>query len=119
MSREVEVCKTTVIHPEVIRRVLARFPKENHLNQLAEFFKIFGDPTRIKIIYALYESEMCVCDLAEVVGVSQSAISHQLRLLKQKNIVKFHREGKMVYYDLHDHHIVEILKSGSDHISHL
>ena len=86
------------------------------LYDLAELFKIFGDSTRIKLLYALYESELCVCDLADVLGLTQSAVSHQLRLLKSSKLVKFRREGKTVFYSLADDHVIHILAQGMEHI---
>lgn len=95
-----------------------KLPTQEHLNKLADFFKIMADTTRLKIIYALYASEMYVDDLSNTIGVSQSAVSHQLRILKQMRIVKFRREGRMIYYSLDDHHIYKILAAGFEHISH-
>ena len=91
-------------------------PKDEIIYDLAEFFKVFADSTRMKIIYALMEKELCVCDIAEIVGTTQSAISHQLRLLKQSKLVKFRKEGKEVFYSLDDDHIEEIVKKGREHI---
>ena len=86
------------------------------LYDLAELFKIFGDSTRIKLLYALYESELCVCDLADVLGLTQSAVSHQLRLLKSSKLVCHRREGKTVFYSLADDHVVRILSQGMEHL---
>ena len=94
-------------------------PKDELIYDLAEFFKVFADSTRMKIIYALMEKELCVCDIAKIVGTTQSAISHQLRVLKQSNLVKFRKEGKEVYYSLDDDHIIEIVKKGREHIEEL
>lgn len=91
--------------------------KDEVLYDLAEFYKVFGDSTRIKILYILSQDEKCVCDLSEYLNVSQSAVSHQLRMLKQMKLVKFRREGKTVYYSLSDHHIEQILSQGLEHIS--
>ena len=91
-------------------------PKEEHLYDLAELFKIFGDSTRIRILYVLFEAEVCVCDIAEVLQMTQSAISHQLRLLKQAKLVKSRREGKTVYYSLADDHVRTIIGQGMEHI---
>ncbi|MBR5485572.1 MAG: helix-turn-helix transcriptional regulator [Oscillospiraceae bacterium] len=96
--------------------VVQRFPKEETLYNLAELFKVFGDATRIKILYALFESEMCVCDIACLLGMTQSAISHQLRVLKQSRLVKFRREGKSVIYSLADSHVSTMLGQGMEHI---
>ena len=87
-----------------------------NLEQMAELFKTFGDPTRIRILSALARQEMCVCDIAELLGMSQSAISHQLRVLKQMELVKYRREGKTVFYSLADSHVSTILAQGLDHV---
>ena len=91
-------------------------PAEDDLDDLADFFKIFGDTTRIKMLYVLLCSEMCVCDLAQILNMTQSAISHQLRVLKQMDLVKSRREGKTIFYSLADGHITTILSQGLDHI---
>lgn len=109
-------CDTTVIHEEVVENVRASMPKEEDLFNLAEFFKVFGDTTRIRILYALLQYEMCVCDIAHLLGMSQSAISHQLRVLKQAKLVKFRKEGRVVYYSLDDDHIKAIFEQGYEHI---
>ena len=93
-----------------------KMPPEEELQNLAEFFKVFGDGTRLKILYVLLSTEMCVYDIAAVLGMSQSAISHQLRILKQMDLVKNRREGKTIFYSLADSHIVTILSQGRDHI---
>ena len=94
----------------------ALLPPDEELYDLAELFKIFGDSTRIKILYALLEGELCVCDIAKLMEVTQSAVSHQLRVLKSSKLVKFRREGKTVYYSLADEHVVRILSQGMEHI---
>lgn len=114
---EVECCDVTCIHNEVVQKVLERMPEENLLSELADFYKVFGDATRIKILCVLLESEMCVCDLAAVLGMTQSAISHQLRVLKQMKLVKNRREGKTVFYSLADGHIQLIISQGMEHIT--
>ena len=91
-------------------------PKDELIYDLAEFFKVFADSTRMKIIYALMEKELCVCDIATIVGTTQSAISHQLRVLKQSKLVKFRKDGKTVYYSLDDEHIKHIFDEGLKHI---
>jgi len=93
-------------------------PEEEKLYDLAELFKVFGDTTRIKILHALSEEEMCVCDIAALLGMNQSAISHQLRVLKQAGLVKFRKEGKVVYYSLDDDHVKNIFEQGFIHINH-
>ena len=91
-------------------------PQDEILYDLAELFKIFGDSTRVKILYALLEAELCVCDIAKLMAVTQSAVSHQLRVLKASKLVKFRREGKTVYYSLADGHVMRILSQGMEHI---
>ena len=98
-------------------RVLTEMPDEESLYDLAELFKVFGDTTRIRILYALFESELCVCDIAQVLGMTQSAISHQLRVLKQARLVRSRREGKQIYYFLADDHVRTIIGQGMDHVS--
>ena len=94
-------------------------PKDELIYDLAEFFKVFADSTRMKIIYALMKKELCVCDIAKIVGTTQSAISHQLRVLKQSKLVKFRKDGKEVFYSLDDDHIAEIVRKGREHIEEL
>ena len=112
----IEKCNCNVIHSDVVERVKKSLPKEEVLYDLAEFFKVFGDSTRIKIICALFESEMCVCDLSALLNVSQSAISHQLKTLKSARLVKYRRAGKVIYYSLEDTHIKHIFNDGLKHI---
>lgn len=104
------------INEELVQKVDETMPPEEEMQDLAEFFKVFGDATRLKILYVLLCSEMCVYDIANLVGMSQSAISHQLRILKQMDLVKNRREGKTIFYSLADSHIVNILSQGLDHI---
>lgn len=115
-EKNIEVCKCSVIHQETIDKVAKAMPEEELLYDLAELFKVFGDSTRVKILSALFESEMCVCDLSVALSMTQSAISHQLRVLKQANLVKFRREGKVVYYSLSDSHIKSIFDQGLLHV---
>ena len=110
------VCDAHTIHPDAVQNVGKLLPDEDLLYDLAELFKVFGDSTRIKILYALFESELCVCDIAEVLGMTQSAISHQLRILKDAKLVRFRREGKTVFYALDDDHVRSILAMGTDHV---
>lgn len=117
MESKVDSCSCNVIHKDVIEKVKEVLPEEETLYDLAELFKVFGDSTRIKIICALFESEMCVCDLSNLLNMSQSAISHQLRVLKSARLVKFRREGKVVYYSLDDDHIKQIFDAGLNHIT--
>jgi ArsR family transcriptional regulator len=111
-----ECCEFYQVHEDVIRAVREKTPPEEELFDLAELFKVFGDSTRIKILYVLLESEMCVCDIAQLLGMNQSAISHQLRVLKQARLVKSRREGKTVFYSLDDDHVASIIQAGMDHI---
>jgi len=104
------------VNQEILDKVDEKMPPEEELQDLADFFKVFGDPTRLKILYVLLCSEMCVYDIATVLGMSQSAISHQLRVLKQMDLVKNRREGKTIFYSLADDHITTILSQGLDHI---
>ena len=113
----IEKCNCNIIHEDVVNKVKDAIPDDEVLYDLAELFKAFGDSTRVKIICALFESDMCVCDLAAILGVSQSAVSHQLRTLKASRLVKFRREGKIVYYSLDDEHIKNIFNEGFKHIT--
>lgn len=113
----IEKCEYICTHDHVIEAVKANMPEEETLYDLADFFKIFGDTTRIKILYVLFQSEMCVCDIAQLLNMTQSAISHQLRVLKQMKLVKFRREGKIVFYSLSDGHIKTIINQGLEHIN--
>jgi len=110
-----ERCDCDVIHEDVVNSVKDKMPQEEILYDLAEFFKIFGDSTRIKILWALDESEMCVCDISVLLNMTQSAVSHQLRILKQADLVKSRKEGKIVYYSLLDEHIRQIFDQGLSH----
>lgn len=114
---DIEVCGQTVIHPDVIQQVKSKMPDHEAVKNLAELFKILGDPTRTRILYALYDSEMCVCDLAALFSMSQSSISHQLRVLKQAKLVKYRKEGKMVFYSLADNHVITIFEQAFQHVN--
>ena len=110
-------CQEEELHPEAIHRVREKLPQDEVLYDLAELFKIFGDSTRVKILYALLEAEeLCVCDIASLMDVTQSAVSHLLRVLKSSKLVKFRKEGKTVYYSLADDHVCRILSQGMEHI---
>ena len=115
-QRQPPCCQEELVHQEAVERVQSLLPADEVLYDLAELFKIFGDSTRVKILYALLESELCVCDIASLMEVSQSAVSHQLRVLKASKLVKFRREGKTVYYSLADQHVTRILSQGMEHI---
>lgn len=113
---DVECCEECAVHDEVVQSVRGMLPDEDELYDLAELFKIFGDSTRIRILYVLFESEVCVCDLAEMLHMNQSAISHQLKILKQAKLVTGRREGKSVIYSLADEHVRTIIDQGREHI---
>ena len=112
----VPCCQEALVHSEAVDQVRRQLPPDEQLYDLAELFKIFGDSTRVKILYALLEAELCVCDIAKLMEVTQSAVSHQLRVLKNSKLVKFRREGKTVYYSLADDHVIHILAQGMEHI---
>jgi ArsR family transcriptional regulator, lead/cadmium/zinc/bismuth-responsive transcriptional repressor len=111
-----EHCSITVIHGDVLKRVSGLIPEDEKLYELSELFKVLGDKTRVKIICALFASEMCVCDISALFNMSQSAISHQLRTLKQARLIKFRREGKIVYYSLDDEHVKLLFDCGLSHV---
>lgn len=113
----VECCDFIHAHEEIVERVRGQLPGEDTLYDLTELFRIFGDSTRIRILYVLFEAEMCVCDIAALLGMTQSAISHQLRALKNARLVKSRREGKTVFYSLADNHVKTIIDQGLEHVS--
>ena len=113
---ERDCCESVEIHEELLQIVSEKLPCEEHLLDLAELFKVFGDSTRIRILFVLFEAEVCVCDLAEVLHMTQSAISHQLNILKRNKLVKSRREGKSVFYSLADEHVRTIIGQGMEHI---
>lgn len=113
----VECCDFICTHEEVVRRVQEQMPDEDTLYDLTELFRIFADSTRIRILYVLFEAEMCVCDIALLLGMTQSAISHQLRALKNARLVKSRREGKTVFYSLTDDHVKTIIDQGMEHVA--
>ena len=112
----VERCDLTCPHEDIIERVRAELPDEDTLYDLTELFRIFGDSTRVRILYLLFASEMCVCDMAALLGLTQSAVSHQLRALKNVRLVKARREGKTVFYSLADDHVKVIINQGLEHV---
>ena len=114
---EAPKCEFVCVHADVVDRVADVMPDEDTLFDLSELFKLFGDSTRIRILYCLFANEMCVCDIATLLGMTKSAISHQLRTLKQTNLVKFRKEGKNVFYSLKDDHVKKILEMGMEHIN--
>jgi ArsR family transcriptional regulator, lead/cadmium/zinc/bismuth-responsive transcriptional repressor len=110
------VCDCTIIHKGAVEKVTGLMPQTEELLDLADFYRIFGDSTRIGILWALNNAEMCVCDICAVLNMTQSAISHQLKILKQARLVRYRRDGKIVYYKLDDEHISKILALGMKHI---
>ncbi len=112
----IEQCGYLCVHEATVQQVLGQMPDDETLYDLAELFKIFGDSTRIKILYALFEAELCVCDIAQLLGLSQSAVSHQLRVLKGGRLVKPRKEGKTVFYSLADDHVRKIIAQGMEHV---
>ncbi|MCR4615674.1 MAG: metalloregulator ArsR/SmtB family transcription factor [Clostridiales bacterium] len=113
---KIQDCKCEHNHLEFVDKVRHDMPAEEHLYDLADLFKVFGDTTRIKILYVLFESEMCVCDIADSLGMTQSAISHQLKVLKQSKLIGNKRDGKSIIYYLADDHVRTIIGMGMDHI---
>ena len=118
-ENRVECCESNKVHEDVVKKVSEHMPDEDMLYDLADLFKIFGDSTRIKILYVLFSSEMCVCDIAALLNMNQSAISHQLRVLKGARLVKNKRDGKVVYYSLDDDHVKQIFDQGLAHVKHM
>lgn len=115
-QEQAEICEAYKVHTDIVNQVEEMMPPEEQLYDLAELFKVFGDSTRIKILFVLAKSEMCVCDIAQLLHMTQSAISHQLRVLKQNRLVRFKREGKSIIYSLSDNHVKTILQMGMEHI---
>ena len=115
-EKETECCESYEVHENLLKIVNETMPAETELYDLAELFKVFGDSTRIRILFVLFEAEVCVCDLAQVLNMTQSAISHQLRILKQNKLVKSRREGKSIFYSLADEHVRTIISMGREHI---
>ena len=115
-ERKDEVCDGFEVHEDLLKIVNETLPEETELYDLAELFKVFGDSTRIRILFVLFEAEVCVCDLAKALNMTQSAISHQLRILNQNKLVKSRREGKSIFYSLADDHVRTIINQGREHI---
>ncbi len=113
---EVEHCELHEIHPDLLKTIEAQMPEEDELADLAELFKVFGDTSRIRILFVLHSAEVCVCDIAEELQMTQSAVSHQLKILKQAKLIKSRREGKQVFYSLADEHVHSIIAIGREHI---
>ena len=112
-------CECEEIHADVINHKRVSMPDEETLYDLSDFFKIFGDSTRISILFAIDGEPMCVCDIAELLGMTKSAVSHQLKILREANLVKTERQGKVVYYSLADNHVKEIIECGMSHINEI
>ena len=119
MNNHLPICDEDFMfaHPEIVEQVRAGMPSEESLYDLSELYKVFGDSTRIRILYVLFEAEMCVCDIAQLLNMSISAISHQLKVLKNADLIRFRREGKSVFYSLADDHVRTILGQGMNHIN--
>ena len=116
-EQDIPCCDEFLVHSDTLVWVQTALPEDEKLYDLAEVFKVFGDSTRIKILYALFESELCVCDIAQLLHLTQSAVSHQLRVLKNTRLVKPRRDGKAVFYSLADDHVRKILSTGMEHIN--
>ena len=112
----VPACDLMFVHEDKVGQVLQALPNDEQLYDLADLFRMFGDTTRVKILYVLFESELCVCDIAKLLGLTQSAVSHQLRILKDAKLVRFRREGKTVFYTLDDDHVRSVLELGMEHV---
>lgn len=113
---DIQVCETNCVHKDLVKEVKKSMPSEDNLYDVAELFKVFGDSTRTKILAALFEHELCVCDICRVVNMTKSAVSHQLRVLREANLVKFRKSGKEVFYSLADDHVVMIYKMALEHV---
>ena len=116
MNKNMPVCDCAVIHEKVVKRVRKAMPKDEEFYELADLYKMFSDSTRVRILWALFCEEMCVCDIAVLLGMTKSAISHQLRALRLANLVKYDKRGKEVYYSLADDHVKDIFEKGFEHI---
>lgn len=117
MNKKEVICDCEVIHGDKVDQARKKMPKEEQLYELADFFKVLGDSTRVKIMWALDMQELCVCDLAVLLNMTKSAISHQLRALREARLVKFRKDGKVVYYSLADHHVKQVFEMGYQHIN--
>ena len=116
MAKNTASCDCDCVHSEIVEKTRKNFPKDELLGDLSDFFKVIGDGTRIKILWALDSNEMCVCDIANLLNMTKSAVSHQLRGLREANLVKFRKSGKEVFYSLSDNHVKEIFEQGLIHI---
>lgn len=117
-KKDFDMCEVLCTHPQAIRMAKAQMISAEQTQQVAELFKIFGDPTRVKILQVLAKREMCVCDIVSVIEMGQSAVSHQLRIMRNARIVKYRRDGKNAWYSLSDQHIAALLYQGIEHIQH-
>lgn len=117
MSNQLETCSCTIIHEDIVKKTATQMLDNESSEKLSNLFKMFADPTRVKLLSALSIAEMCVCDLAACLNMTHSAISHQLRLLKMYDLVSARKEGKIVYYALADSHVYDILSTGLEHIN--
>ena len=115
-EHSIEACSFLCVHEDVVARVQQSLPEMEQLLRLADLFKNFGDGTRVRILYVLLEAEVCVCDLATLLGMTQSAVSHQLRILRDARLIKARRDGKTIFYSLADDHVATLLKQGMEHI---
>ncbi len=118
MGRNEFICDCNIIHEDIVKKTIKAMPDADVFNKLAEFFNILGDTTRTKILFALDQNEMCVCDIANVLSMSKSSISHQLGTLRRSGIVKCRKQGKEVYYMLDDDHVKQLFEVGIEHIEH-
>ena len=116
--KDVEICDCNMIHEAIVNQTKEKMLDNDFINEISLFFKILGDNTRVKILFSLDNNEMCVCDIANVLNMTKSSISHQLSFLKQNNIVKCNRIGKEVYYSLDDEHVKEVFEVAISHIKH-
>ena len=115
---EINSCQVDHFHTEAINCVNEFMPEENRIMELAEIFKLISNSTRLKIVIAIMEQELCVCDISSILNLSQSAVSHQLRVLRGARLAKYRKQGKMVYYSIDDDHVANIIKMGLEHINH-
>lgn len=113
----IDSCDCSVIHEDVVNEVKAKMPDDEVLMELADAFKLFSDSTRIKIMYALIQAEMCVCDISSLLGMSKSSVSHQLRILRQSNLVKYRKDGRVTYYSIADAHVERIINQCMEHVN--
>ena len=117
-TNDISTCECNIIHEDAIEKIKLGLSKDEEIDRTAELFKVLGDPTRLKIVNALMLSEICVCDLAKLLGMSQPAVSHHLKTLRQTRLVKYRRDGKTIFYKLDDEHVANVFYQGLLHISH-